>query len=153
MRQQCLVMTRVFSGYFWVGRESVTIFQYILICLAAGCFACTKSVTIFDLVSSSSFDEYHKVETFPLSQSAKFQLPIFRIETFTFNWNGIALGHQWWPRCQFSSVTLRRSSGHPSSPTVFCLRITFDSEEIRRASGLIMFILSRRVESYAIWPT
>ena len=31
MRRACLVMTRFFSGYFRVGRESVTIFQYLLI--------------------------------------------------------------------------------------------------------------------------
>ena len=67
MRRPCLVMTRFFSGYFRVGRESVSIFQYLLICLATGCFAYTKGVTIFDLVSSSSFGEYYKVETFPLS--------------------------------------------------------------------------------------
>ena len=60
-------MTRFFSGYFRVGRESGIIFHYILICLAAGRFAYTNGVTIFDLVSSSSFGEYYKAETFPLS--------------------------------------------------------------------------------------
>ena len=60
-------MTRFFSGYFRVGRESVTIFQHLLICLAAGCFVYTNSVTIFDLASSSSFGEYYKAETFPLT--------------------------------------------------------------------------------------
>ena len=59
-------MTRFFSCYFRVGRESVIIFHLLLICLAAGCFAYTNGVTIFDLVSSSSFGEYHKAETFPL---------------------------------------------------------------------------------------
>ena len=41
-------------------------FALILICLAAGCFAYTNGVTIFDLVSSSSFGDYYKAETFPL---------------------------------------------------------------------------------------
>ena len=59
-------MPKFFSGYFRVGRESGAIFQYLLICLAAGYFAYTKGVTIFYLVSSSRFGEYYKVETFPL---------------------------------------------------------------------------------------
>ena len=62
-------MTRFFSGYFRVGRESVDIFQYLLICLATGCFAYTKGIAIFDLVSSSSFGEYYKVQTFPLTRA------------------------------------------------------------------------------------
>ena len=37
-----------------------------IICLAVGRFAYTNGVTIFDLVSSSSFGEYYKAETFPL---------------------------------------------------------------------------------------
>ena len=45
-----------------------------------------------------------------LSQWAKFQLPLFRIRTFPFTGNGVGLGPQWWPRRQFSSVTLQRSS-------------------------------------------
>ena len=61
-------MTRFFSGYFRVGRESVIIFHYLLICLAAGRFVYTNGVTIFDLVSSSSFGEYYKAETFPLTR-------------------------------------------------------------------------------------
>ena len=59
-------MTRFFSCYFRVGRESVTIFQHLFICLAAGCFAYTNGVTIFYLVSSSRFGEYYKAEIFPL---------------------------------------------------------------------------------------
>ena len=36
-------------------------------CLVAGYFAYTNDVTIFDLVCSSSFSEYYKAETFPLT--------------------------------------------------------------------------------------
>ena len=61
------MMTRFFSGYFRVGKESEAVFQYIFICLAAGCLAYIKGVTIFDLVSSISYSEYYKVETFPLT--------------------------------------------------------------------------------------
>ena len=68
MRWPCLVMTRFFSGYFGVGRESVIIFNYLPICLAAGRFDYTNGVTIFDLVSSSSVGEYYKAETFPLME-------------------------------------------------------------------------------------
>ena len=63
-------MTLFFSDYFRVGRESVTIFQHLFICLAAGFFVYTKGVTVFDLVSSSSFGDYYKVETFPLTAPA-----------------------------------------------------------------------------------
>ena len=49
--------------------KSTTIFQHLFICLAAGCFVYTKGVTIFDLVSSSSFGDYYKVETFNLTRA------------------------------------------------------------------------------------
>ena len=53
--------------------QYLTIFQYLLICLTACYFGYIKGVnilfnqSIFYLISSSSFDEYYKVETFPLT--------------------------------------------------------------------------------------
>ena len=54
------------------------------------------------------------------------KISLFRNGTFPFTRNGVALRHQWWPRCQFSSVTPKR----PSEVTNRFLAITFDSEEI-----------------------
>ena len=66
-----------------------------------------------DEVNSSS--NLHILDIFifvtcPCCQWAKFKLPLFRIGTFPFTRNGVGLGPQWWPRRQFSSVTLQRSS-------------------------------------------
>ena len=64
-----------------------------------------------------------------LSQWAKFQRSLFRIGTFLFTRNGVALGPQWWPRWQFHRWP---SQGHlrSSKLTNHFWRITFDSEEI-----------------------
>ena len=52
-----------FARWCLHARSSIADQGVILVCLASGCFAFTNGVTIFDLVSSSSFDEYYKAET------------------------------------------------------------------------------------------
>ena len=62
--------------------------------------------------------EVRSISDLPISsQWAKFQL--FCIGTFPFTPNGVAFVHRWWPRCQFSSVTLKGLLRYPKSPTIF----------------------------------
>ena len=87
-----------------------------------------------------------------LSQWAKFQLPLFRIGTFPFTGNGVGLGPQWWTQpTVFIGDPPKVIWGHLRSPTVF-LRKTFDPKEIETWEWSHC-VSSRRIDTYAIWPT
>ena len=92
---------------------------------------CLNDLYISDFFISVTLGQVNFATCHYLIQWAKCQQPLLRIRTFPFTQNGVALGHQWWPRCQFSLVTPQKIIwGHPRSPTVF-VPITFVSERDR----------------------
>ena len=82
-------------------------------------------------------------------------LPVsnMRFETALFFQNHDMSAHRWWSRCSCWPVTpVKVIWGHQRSRILF-LSITFDRmERYSGAHGLIVFVSSRRIDWYAIWP-
>ena len=123
----------------------------------ASCQSHSSELNVFKILELDKVNSYLRSGQFrdlPMSsQWANFQLPLFCIRTFPFTRNGVALSHQWLPRCQFSSVT---SNGHLRSPKVtnrfFANNFWFRRD---RDVGVVSLCFSHQdaIFLYAIWPT